>query len=213
MAGDDLQFEHANGKRVPAPLDEVNVELARYGARVWPLDLSKAPADQRRLLGQTELNERERAMLLDHFALSREGLLALIDDAGREAQVPGGGEMSTLDVTHDVQYPELYLVAPDTDYSRFDRLHVNRAPDGAGVDETLQMLSGSGVRFVQSRPDIGTTTLLLQCPAHDCGWTVSYSGAHPHIASFTSASDGTKVLMQIVGPPRWNMEYVDGEER
>ena len=150
-------------------------------------------------------------MLLDHFVLPRERLLELIDEAGREAQVPGGGEMSTLDVTHGVPYPELYLVAPDADYSRFDRLHVNRVADGAGVDETLQMLSGSGVRFVQSRPDVGTITLLLQCPARDHGWTMSYSGAHPHIASFTSASEGTKVLMQIIGPPRWNMEYVDDD--
>jgi hypothetical protein len=213
MADDDLQFENANGERTAATLDEVNVELARYGARVWVLDLSRVPAEPRRLLDQLTLSDRERAALLDHFALPRERLLQLIGEAGREAQVQGGGEMSTLDTTHGVQYPELYLVAPGTDYSRFDRLHVNRVANGTGVDETLQMLSGSDVRFVQSRPDIGTTTLLLRCPARDRGWTVSYSGAHPHIASFTSASEGTKVLMQIIGPPRWNMEYVDGAAR
>jgi hypothetical protein len=211
MAGDDLQFEHANGERVPATLEEVNIDLARYAAGVWPLDLSNVPSEQRRLLDQTTLSERESAMLLEHFVLPRERLLGLIDEAGREAQVPGGGEMSTLDVTHGVQYPEIYLVAPDADYSRFDRLHVNHVAEGTGVDETLQLLSGSGVRFVLSRPDVGTTTVLLQCPARDCGWTVSYSGAHPHIASFTNASEGTKVLMQIIGPPRWNMEYVEDE--
>jgi hypothetical protein len=165
------------------------------------------------LLDQTTLSERECAALLDHFALPRERLLQLIGEAGREPQVPGGGEMRTLDTTHGVRYPELYLVAPGNDYSRFDRLHVNRIADGTGVDETLQLLSGSGVRFVQSRPDIGTITLLLRCPARDRGWTVSYSGAYPHIASFTGASGGTKVLMQIIGPPRWTMDYVDGAAR
>jgi hypothetical protein len=211
MADESLQLERPDGSRSPATLDEVNEVLARYEARAWPLDLSGASNDQRRLLAQLGLSAAESWELLEHFLLPRERLLDLIAEAGREPLVPGGGEMSTLDVTHGVQYPELYLVEPGADYSRFDRLHVNRATDGPGVDETLQMLSGRGVRFVHSLPDVGTVTLFLSCPSPHQGWTLSYSGAHPHVASFTGSSEGTKVLMQIIGPPRWNMDYVDGQ--
>jgi hypothetical protein len=149
--------------------------------------------------------------LLERFLLPRERLVELIAEAGRDPQVPGGGELRTLDVTHGVQYPELYVMGAGADYSRFDRLHVNRAADGTGVDETLQMLAGSGVRFVQSIPELGVITLHISCPSPDRGWTLSYSGAHPHIASFTNATAGSKVLMQIIGPSRWNMDYVDDQ--
>jgi hypothetical protein len=190
-------------------LDEVNDAYARYGARVWPLDLSGVPADQRRLLDQRTLGTSESTSLRERFLLPRERLLELIAGAGREPQTPGGGEMATLDSTHGVPYPELYLVTPDADYRRFDRLPVNRAPSGTGVDETLQMLSGRGVRIVLSLPELGVTTLVLDCPSSDRGWLVSYPGSHPHIASFTGASEGSKILMQIIGPPVWTMDYVD----
>ena len=169
--------------------------------------------DQRRLLDERTLSAGETARLREEFLLPRERLLDLIAGAGRKPRVPGGGEMNTLDSTHGVQYPELYLVAPGLDYSRFDRLHVNRATDGTGVDETLQLLSGSGVRIVQSLPRVGDITLFLDCPSPDHGWTVSYPGSHPHIASFTGASEGCKVLMQIIGPSTWTMDYVDTDTR
>jgi len=41
-------------------------------------------------------------------------------------------------------YPQLHQVQKGVDYTRFDRFHVNAGPDGSGVDEVLQMLSGSG---------------------------------------------------------------------
>jgi hypothetical protein len=211
MTDEGLRLEHADGRPSPAKLDDVNDAFAKYGSRVWPLDLSDVPREQRRLLDARALSADDTEDLLEHFLLPREQLLALIAAAGREPNVPRGGEMHTLDATHDVPYPELYLVAPGADYSRFDRLHVNRATDGTGVDETLQMLSGRGVRIVQSRPGVGSITLHLDCPSPDRGWTVTYPGSRPHIASFTSASEGCKVLMQIIGPPVWNMEYVDAE--
>jgi hypothetical protein len=210
MAGEYLQLQNADGSRSPATANEVNDILEKYGARVWPLDLSNVSSDQRLLLSESQLSAGERSMIRDQFLLTRERLLELIAEAGREPRVPGGGEMSTLDTTHGVQYPELYLVELGADYTRFDRLHINRTEAGTGVDETLQMLSGSGVRFVQSLPDVGVVTLFLTCPSPESGWTISYSGAHPHIASFTGASEGSKVLMQIIGPARWNMDYVDG---
>ena len=156
-AGEGLWLEHAGGRRSPATLAEVNDAFAKYGARVWPLDLSGVSGDQRRLLDERTLSAGETARLREDFLLPRERLLDLIAGAGRKPRVPGGGEMNTLDSTHGVRYPELYLVAPGLDYSRFDRLHVNRATDGTGVDETLQLLSGSGVRIVQSLPRSGTS--------------------------------------------------------
>ena len=213
MAAEGLQLQHAGGIRIPATLGEVNDAFAKYGARVWPIDLSDVSGDQRRLLDQPRLSADEDARVREQFLLPRERLLELIAAAGREPRVPGGGEMSTLDSTHGVRYPALYLVAPGIDYSRFDRLHVNRAADGTGVDETLRMLSGSGIRIVQRLPEVGDVTLFLHCPSPDRGWTVTYSGVHPHIASLTSASDGCKVLMQIIGPPIWTMDYVDAETR
>jgi hypothetical protein len=209
MADEGLQLEDGGRSRSAVSLDEVNDALARFGTRVWPLDLTHVTGEQRRLLDRVQLTDAEVTSLRDAFLLSRARLLELITGAGREPRVANGGDLATVDVTHDVHYPELYPVAPGIDYSRFDRLHVNRAEDGSGVDETLQMLAGRGVRVVQSLPDVGVLTLFLDCPSPDQGWTVSYSGAQPHIASFTDASAGSKILMQIIGPARWNMEYVD----
>ena len=209
VAGEGLRLERGGGPRLPSSLADVNDAFSAYGARVWPLDLSEVPADQRRLLDEPMLSADETSTLREHFLLPRGRLLDLIAGAGREPRVPGGGEMHTLDSTHGVQYPVLYLVAPGNDYSRFDRLHVNVAADGTGVDETLQLLSGRGVRIVQSLPDVGDITLFLDCPSPDRGWIVSYPGSHPHIASFTGASESSKVLMQIIGPPVWAMDYVD----
>lgn len=207
-SSEGLQLEDRRGRRSAATMDEVNEVLARYRARLWPLDLSGVTTEHARLRAQPALSASETTTLREHFLLPRERLLALIAGAGRAPQVAGGGELHTVDTTHDVHYPELYLVAPGVDYTRFDRLHVNHAADGTGVDETLQLLSGGGVRFVHTTPDAGTVTVLLDCPSTDQGWTMSYSGAQPHVASFTGASEGTKILMQIIGPPRWTMDYV-----
>jgi hypothetical protein len=176
---------------------------------VWPLDLSGTPGDVRRLLDQPSLNTDENRRALDHFAFPVGRLLELISEAGRDPKVPGGGATSTLDSTHDVHYPELYVREPDSDFSRFDRLHVNHSADGTGVDETLQVLCGRDVRIVHSLPELGTITLFLSCPSPDDGWIASYSGTTPHIGSFTDASVGSKVLVQIIGPPVWIMDYVD----
>jgi hypothetical protein len=209
MATSGLELQRQDGRRSTTTLAEVNDVFAGYGSRLCPLDLSGTADDVRRLLHQPTLTAAERATVLDHFLLARERLVELVTQAGREPHVPGGGATSTLDATHDVQYPELYLVEPGADYSRFDRLHVNRSADGTGVDETLQLLSGRGVRVVQRAPDLPIVTLFLDCPSPDEGWLLSYPGSHPHIASFTDASDGSKILMQIIGPAVWQMDYVD----
>ncbi|MCP4781579.1 MAG: hypothetical protein GY877_12815 [Hyphomicrobium sp.] len=110
-------------------LEEINDTLAPFGSRVWPLDYGSVSEDMRKLLAQPTLSEAESDTVMQNFLLPRQRLLKLIAEAGRKPQVPGGGEMSTFVVNHNYGYPQLFVVEPNVDYSRFDRFHVNtRAP-------------------------------------------------------------------------------------
>ena len=118
-------------------LADINATLLPNGTRIWPRVLSDEPDDIRTLLAKQSLDASESERLLQHFLLSRERLLEIVHEAGRSPEATDGGALSTTDVTHDVTYPQLYLVEPGIDYSRFDRLHVNAADNGDGVDEVL----------------------------------------------------------------------------
>ena len=195
------------GDSVITDPSEINLSLAPYGSRIWALDLSKPPDDVRQLLNQVALDTAESVRVRDHYLLSRERLLEIIGKAGRTPQVPGGGELNTLDLTHNVPYPELYIVVPGIDYSRFDHFHVNRTPEGVGVDEVMQLLSGGSVRILQHLPDRGLVTLEIDCLDEKHGWLITYDGSYPHIGSISGARDGTKVLIQVIGPAQWEMTY------
>src|SRR5436305_1899546 len=106
-----------------ATLPEINAALARYGARLGPIDLAAVPVRIAALLRQETLTAAECSAVLDHFLLPREQLLRLIGEAGRKPQVAGGGEMETFDASNRVRYPQLYLVGAGIDYNRFDRFH------------------------------------------------------------------------------------------
>jgi hypothetical protein len=108
-----------------------------------------------------------------------------------------------------VTYPKLWVKQSDTDYIRFDRFHVNVANDGTGVDEVIQMLSGQGLVFRHRLPGGEVLVVHLDCPAEDAGWFVTNDGGRPHIGSLAIAMPGTKVLVQVLGPSRWNMRYED----
>ena len=205
-----LRLESSDGGPAFSELDDVCAALAPFGSRVWPFDLGDVPESVRARLDRPTLDEAEAQELLDHFVLSRARLLEVIRDAGRSPQVPGGGSLTSTDETHSVHYPQLYIAAPDADYSRFDRLHSNLAADGTGVDETLQLVSGGGVRIVLSRPDLGEIALFLDLPDPARGWLVSYEGAHGHIGSLSDARPGTKLVVQIIGPAHWEMRYDPG---
>ena len=205
-----LLLKFSMGRPTLTNLEEINAALASYGSRIWPLGLHHAPENIRAYLRQGYLQEQEAEQICSHFLLSRERILAIIAEAGRTPQVPGGGELSTLDLTHDVRYPELYVVIPGIDYSRFDRFHVNTADDRSGVDEVMQVLSGGGVQLLQKFPGEDLVTLEIECVEPDNGWIITYSGAYPHIGSISGAREGTKVLMQIIGPESWQMRYEDG---
>jgi hypothetical protein len=117
--------------------------------------------------------------------------------------------MSTFDATNGVTYPQLYMVGAGVDYSRFDRFHVNSSADGPGTDEVMQILSGGGIRVLQHLPGAGEFTVTFDCVAGEHGWGVTYDGGRPHIGSFTGSEPGTKILVQVMGPSRWEMHYVD----
>ena len=208
--GDGVHLDlQANGCTVTGAA-AANAALAAFGTRLWPIDLATAPDDVRSRLRQPELTAAESALVRDTFLLSRARLLEIIAASGRTPTVPEGGELSTLDVANDVVYPQLYIVEPGVDYSRFDRLHENAADDGTNVDEVMLILSGGSIRLVQRLPDATEATLHLSCISNDMGWLVSYGG-HPHIGSFTCAEPGTKVLVQAIGPARWRAHYITSQ--
>ena len=209
VSDDGVRLECANGQSVLSKLLEINAALAPVGSRVWPLDLTSAAAEVRELLAEPALSVAESERVKAQFLLSRERLLRIIASAGRQPNVPGGGAMSTRNETHEYSYPQLYIVQPDSDYGRFDRFHVNVTDDGCGVDEVLQLLSGVGVVIRYRLPTGNELALHLDCPGTDFGWLVTYDGGKPHIGSVSAAMPGTKLLVQVIGPERWRMRYVD----
>jgi hypothetical protein len=198
-----IRLELPDGQSHLTSLADINHALADIGSRVWPLDLRHAPSAIRELLEQPALTTAKADRVLAHFLLPRERLLEVIAGAGRGPHVPGGGALRTEGVTHGYWYPQLYLVQDNVDYSRFDRIHVNVADDGTGVDEVMQILSGSGIVVAQRSLNGSVLTLYLDSP----GWIVSYDGNNPHIGSLTKAEPGTKVLVQAIGPARWKVRY------
>jgi hypothetical protein len=77
---------------------------------VWPLDLGSTPEDMRRLLRQPTLTETEALRVRTYFLLPRERLLEIIAAAGRQPNVPGGGELTTFVSNYGYSYPQLLIV-------------------------------------------------------------------------------------------------------
>ena len=202
-----VRLEYSDKRPSTTDLSEINHAIAQFGARLMPLNLRTPPSVIRQLLSRKSLTSAESARVLEHFLLSRDRLLEIIKEAGRTPRVPGGGELSTLDLTHDITYPQLHVVTPGGDYSRFGRLHVNTAADGTGVDEVMQVLSGGGVELVQHLPEQGMMTLRIDCIEEETGWVLTYDGIYPHMSNIGESQAGTKILMQIIGPAQWEMKY------
>lgn len=188
-------------------IDEINQELARIRARVWPLDLAEHPAEMRELLAMPVLDAGAAERVKQHFQLSREELLARIAETGREPNVPGGGALRTHVLPHDYTYPQLYQVASEVDYARFSRFHRNVSKDDVAVDETVQLLRGGPLRVLHVADDGETLWMDITCPSADRGWLLSYDGRRPHSGRFADAALGSKALAQVIGPPVWTMDY------
>jgi hypothetical protein len=211
-AGGGLSLQFSDHRVAPDTIEGINLELSNIGAGVWPLDLRQQPAEIRALLAKPTLDDAEAGRVKQHFLLPRERLLTIIADAGRVPQVPDGGALETFVTNHGYGYPQLTVVATGADYSRFDRFHVNVAPDGGGgVDEVFQLLSGGGVKIYQRLGDGHTLMLTLSCPDPGHGWLGTYSGVRPHIGSLSSANVGSKLLVQAFGAREWTLTYVDDD--
>jgi hypothetical protein len=189
--------------------EQVNAALAPVGTRIWPQDWSDLPNDLKDFLADPDPPPERTAEVMPHFLLPRERLLEVLAQAGRRPHVPGGGALTTLDETHGVTYPQLYVAQAGADFSRFDRMHINVGADGTPVDDVVQLLCGSGLVLQQRLPSGETVKVSLACPAHDAGWLLTVDCAIPFIGSFSAASAGTKAVSQVIGPARWKMEYLE----
>jgi len=190
-------------------VEDIQEQLRRIGVGVWPLQLEQAPDDIRGMLGRADLTNDETIRVRDYFLLSRERLLELVSESGRTPNVAGGGALETTVANQGYGYPQLWVVQGDVDYTRFDRFHVNVADDGIGVDEVLQMISGEGV-IVRSRQSDGSIfNLRLDCLSDDACWMFSYDAGRDHIGSLSSATPGTKLVVQAFGPGNWSLRYTE----
>jgi len=204
---DGIRLELPDGRPPLKAVADINEALAETGTGVWPLALGNVPAEVRALLGQPTLTDAETERVRAYFLMSRERLLRIIEAAGRQPNVAGGGELDTFVTNEGYGYPQLWVVQRGRDYTRFDRVHVNVADDGTGVDEVLQILSGGGVVIRVHGRNGGALALRLDCPSEDTGWLVTYDGGRPHMGSLSSARPGTKVMVQAIGPARWALRY------
>jgi hypothetical protein len=204
-----LSLQFSDRRVVPDTLEGINDELRTIGAGVWPLDLSDRPRDIRALLAKPLLDGAEAERVTTHFLLPRDRLLQIVALAGRTAAVAGGGALATFVANQGYSYPRLYQVQKGDDYSRFDRFQVNSGTDGVGVDEVFQLLSGDGFVIRQRLDGEDILTLRLGCPDERRGWLGTYSGVRPHVGSISSATVGSKLLVQVFGAPEWTLTYTD----
>lgn len=206
-----IRLEFASGRAGSGEPEEINEVLHRIGFGAWPMEVNGAPPAVGQLLAQPTLTVEEGQEVQRQFLLPRERLLEIITAAGRTPQVPGGGDLGPFDATNDLAYPQLYVVEEGVDYTRFDTFHVNTNPGGPGIDEVMQLLVGGGFRLLQHLPGEGEFTVTFDGGADGTGWTITYDGGRPHIGSLTRARPGTKLLVQAIGPPRFQVTYVDGD--
>ncbi len=202
-----IRLDYAEDREPLYSLDDINAELSIIGSKVSVLDFSNVPAEIKNLLNKSVLSDAEKDMIMNHFLMPMYELLDIIGDAGRKPHVEGGGEISTTVSTFGYSYPQLYLAEEGVDYSRFDNLHINVSENGTGVDEILQFVSGSEFVMHQLMPDGQELKVHFSCNDKN-GWLITYDGKTPHIGSLTSASIGTKLIVQVIGPKEWEMKYI-----
>jgi hypothetical protein len=204
-----IRLEFSDNRSSLTDVAEINAVLGKIGAGAWPIDLSGAPDDIQRLLRKPALTESEAEQVRTHFLLPRERLLEIITAAGRQPNVPGGGELNTFESSHGYAYPQVWIMQGNEDFSRFDRFHVNVSEDGTAVDEVAQLLWGSGLVIRHHLPGGVILTMRLDCPGELSGWLITHDGGKPHIGTFSQAAPGTKCLVQVIGPAQWAMRYED----
>lgn len=189
--------------------EDVNATLSGDGVRVWPADLSGAPPDILALLGQEKLTAVENERVKDYFLLSREDLLEVIANAGRQPNLPNGGALDTYCIETDTHYPQLHVIDRAIDYSGFFPFHINVDEDGNGTDEVGYVLSGSNMQYRYRLENCDIVVLSLSCPDPAQGWLFTFNGGAPHGGILRDTLPGTKVLVQAIGPARFNCRRVE----
>jgi hypothetical protein len=205
---DPLELTTDDGELL-TDLEAINNFLARHHSKVWPLDLSDLPQEVCIALDTEKLTDQQAEVVMRHFLLSRERLLEVIAECGREPHVPGGGALKTHVMPHDDDYPHLFEIHAGEHITTYDVFHSNHAQDGAGVDEVVQMLRGQGLLMRHRLENGSEWSLRMSCPSPEQGWMSTYEGLHPHIGSPADATPGSKFLVQVIGPPLWTMDYLD----
>jgi hypothetical protein len=190
-------------------LEEINAILAQIGTRIWAQDWSGLSDDLKDFMADPDPSPERIAEVMPRFLLPRKRLLDIIAQAGRQPHVPGGGELTTLDETHGVTYPQLYVARAGVDFSRFDRMHVNIGTDDTPVDNVAQLLCGSGMVLHHLLPSGERVKVSLACPSPEAGWLLTVDCALPFFGSLSAAPVGTKALSQVIGSARWKMVYVE----
>ena len=203
------QLEFSDGRSPIFDIESINSVLAAIGSRIWTRDFTSVPMDVRKLLRQSTLSPSEAEQVKTHFLYPRQRLVEIIESAGREPNVPDGGELTTYVTNLGCWYPQLYVIAEGVDYSRFEKFHVNTADDGTAVDEIIQLLSGSDFVYHLRGPEGLTLMVHLACIGDEKGMILTFNGKTPHLGKVSMATPGTKILNQAIGPAQWVIRECD----
>ena len=197
------RLEFSDGRSPICDVESINSVLATIGSRIWTRDLTSAPTEIRKLLRKPTLSPSEAEQVKTHFLYPRRRLVEIINSAGREPNVPEGGELNTFFTTLGCWYPQLHIIAEGVDYTRFEQFHVSTADDGTAVDEIIQLLSGSDFVYHLRAPGGLTLMVHLACIGDETGMLLTFNGKTPHLGKVSMAHPGTKVLNQAIGPAQW----------
>ena len=203
------RLEFSDGRPPIFDIESINSVLASIGSRIWSRNFTSEPMEIRRLLRQSTLSPSEVEQVKTHFLLPRQRLVEIIKSAGREPNVPDGGELTTFVKTLGCWYPQLHVVEEGVDYSRFEKFHVNTADDGTAVDEIIQLLSGSEFVYHLRAPHGLTLMVHLACIGDETGMLLTFNGKTPHLGKVSMATPGTKILNQAIGPGQWVIRECD----
>lgn len=66
--------------------------------------------------------------------------------------------------------------------------------------------------MLQRPPEEVAFTLHVDCVADEYGWFLTYDGGYPQSGSLRESRPGMKLLVQAIGPARWEMSYEEEDE-
>ncbi|MBY6059544.1 hypothetical protein [Leisingera daeponensis] len=206
-----LKLEYTDGREATIGVKEVNEVLRSIGVRVSTVPLKEEALPLLAASHTRSLTGEEASLLISHFELSREDLLAEIEAAGRQPTVENGGSLTT----HEpgiAPYPKVYdMNAMDADtrvwvHGKFSPLHVNHTEEGIGIDEVMTIVSGGPwVWFFELPEDVIGKLTLGYVGLDGQAWRISYPGIKPH-GGFLDPEYGL-VVAYAHGPEQFIMHF------